>query len=92
MLNFPEDLFTVNKNSIEYMFKNIVDQRQGFRPTTKAVLKELVNLELKEIPFDGSIKDRRDLINNTTEELIEKYVKEKKLEILDGNQKDHLYI
>lgn len=92
MLNFPEDLFTVNKNSIEYMFKNIVDQRQGFRPTTKAVLKELVNLELKEIPFDGSIKDRMDLIKNTTEELIERYVKEGKLEILDGNQKDHLYI
>ena len=47
MMDFPRDLFSVNKNSIAYIFKLIVDQRQGFKPTTRAVLKELVNIELR---------------------------------------------
>ena len=86
MINYPEDLFSVNKNSIEYMFKNIVDQRQGFKPTTKAVLKELVDLELRDIPFDGSIKDRMELIQTTTESLIDKYIEEGKLKVLDQDE------
>lgn len=89
MINYPEDLFSVNKNSIEYMFKNIVDQRQGFKPTTKAVLKELVDLELRDIPFDGNIKDRMELIQTTTESLIDKYIEEGKLKVLDQDEKEN---
>lgn len=83
MMDFPRDLFSVNKNSIAYIFKLIVDQRQGFKPTTRAVLKELVNIELRDIPFDGSITERYNLIKTTTDELIEKYIKEGKLEVID---------
>ena len=83
MLSNPEDLFSVNRNSIEYLLKIIIDQRQGFRPITKLALKELMNVELKEIPFEGTITERNEFISNTMDVLIEKYSEEGKLRIED---------
>lgn len=81
MLSNPEELFSVNKNSIEYLLKIIIDQRQGFRPITKLALKELMNVELKEIPFDGTITERNEFINDTMDTLIEKYTQSGDLRI-----------
>ena len=83
MLSNPELLFSVNQNSIEYMFDLIVEQGKGFAPKTKDVLKELVKVELKEIPFDGTITERNKFINDTVGELIQKYVDEKRLKIIE---------
>lgn len=83
MLSNPELLFSVNQNSIEYMFDLIVEQGKGFAPKTKEVLKELVKVELKEIPFDGTITERNKFINDTVGELIQKYVDEKRLKIIE---------
>ena len=77
-----EDLFTVNKKSITYVFKNIVEQRQFFKPTTKEVLVELVKLDMVDIPFEGNILDRNKLIEETVDELIKEYQLAKKIEIL----------
>lgn len=81
MLSNPEDLFSVNKNSIEYILKIIIGQRQGFRPISKPALKELMNVELKEIPFEGTLTERDTFIDETMDELIEKYSEEGKLRI-----------
>lgn len=81
MLSNPEDLFSVNKNSIEYILKTIIDQRQGFRPISKPALKELMNVELREIPFEGTITERDTFINETMDNLIKKYSEEGKLRI-----------
>ena len=64
------------------MFDLIVEQGKGFAPKTKDVLKELVKVELKEIPFDGTITERNKFINDTVGELIQKYVDEKRLKII----------
>lgn len=83
MISNPELLFSVNKNSIEYMFDLVVEQGKGFAPKTKDVLKELVKIELKEIPFDGTILERNEFINDTVDELIQNYVGEKRLKIIE---------
>lgn len=88
MLSNPEDLFSVNKNSIEYILKTIVDQRQGFRAITKPALKELMNVELREIPFEGTLTEREKFIDETMDSLIEKYSKEGKLRIEKDENED----
>lgn len=86
MLKNPEDLFSVNKNSIKYLFDIILSQREGYRPTTSSVLKELMEIELKEIPFEGTITERNKFIEDTMTNLIKEYVKEGKLEITDKDE------
>ena len=77
------ELFTVNKDSIEYVFREIAEQRQFFPSTTKDVLIELVKLDMKDIPYDGTLTDRNKLIEDTVTTLAEEYLKRGKLTMID---------
>lgn len=81
-----DKMFTVNEESIQHSLDILIDQRLNFRPISKEKLKELIKLDLSEIPFDGTIIERNEFLEEKTSELIDKAVEAGKIDIEEPDE------
>lgn len=83
-----DKMFTVNEESIKHSLDILIDQRLNFRPISKEKLKELIKLDLSDIPFDGTILERNEFIEEKAGEFIDKAVEDGKIDIEEDPNED----
>lgn len=77
-----DKMFTVNEDSLKHSLDIIIDQRLNFRPISKEKLIELIKVDMNEIPFDGTILERNEFINEKLEKIIKDYQNKGKLKYI----------
>ena len=77
-----DKMFTVNEDSLKHSLDIIIDQRLNFRPISKEKLIELIKVDMNEIPFDGTILERNEFINEKLEKIIKDYEDKGKLKYI----------
>ena len=77
-----DKMFTVNEDSLKHSLDIIIDQRLNFRPISKEKLIELIKGGMNEIPFDGTILERNEFINEKLEKIIKDYQNKGKLKYI----------
>lgn len=82
-----DKMFTVNEDSLKHSLDIIIDQRLNFRPISKEKLIELIKVDMNEIPFDGTILERNEFINEKLEKIIEDYQNKGKLKYILEEEK-----
>lgn len=77
-----DKMFTVNEDSLKHSLEILVDQRLNFRPISREKYKEIIKVDMREIPYDGTIEERNTFIDETLDKLIDKLEEENKIKLL----------
>lgn len=78
-----DKMFSINTESLKHSLDILIDQRLNFRPITREKYIQLVKVDLSDLPFDGTIKERNEFIEITLNSIIDDYKDNNKIVLLD---------